>query len=102
MILVAGGIVFSAAQPKPKAFIARHATAPTLMLNGKHDPIFPPETHQKPIFDLIGTQPEHKKHVLFDATHLPLPRAPMLKEIIAWLNKYQGPVNSKGTDENTK
>ena len=26
---------------------------------------------------------------------MPLPRAPMLKEIMAWLNKYQGPVNSK-------
>ena len=48
------------------------------------------------MLDLIGTPPEHKRHVIFEAGHLPLPRAEMLKEILAWLDKYQGPVNGAG------
>jgi len=102
LILIAGGIYFSKARPKPRAFTAPLATAPILMLNGKYDYIFPVETHQKPMFELIGTPPEHKRHVLYECGHVPLPRVPMLKEIMAWLDKYQGPVNSKGTDKQTK
>jgi len=30
--------------------------------------------------------------VIYKTGHLPLPRAPMMKEIFAWLDKYQGPV----------
>ena len=95
-ILVAGGIEFPLSFPKPMGLAEPHSTIPTLMLNGIHDCRFPVETHQKPLFDLIGTPAEHKRHVLFDAGHLPLPRAEMLKEIMAWLDKYQGPVESEG------
>ena len=97
IILVAGGINFSTARPRPMGFSTPHATAPTLMLNGKHDFILPVETHQKPMLNLIRTPPEHKRHVLYEAGHLPLPRVPMLKEIMAWLDKYQGPVKKNGS-----
>ena len=102
MILVAGGIDMPINWPKPMGLAEPHVTVPTLMLSGKYDFLFPVETHQKPLFDLIATPPEHKKHVIFEAGHMPLPRAPMLKEIMAWLNKYQGPLNDKGTDEQAK
>ena len=95
-ILVAGGIEFPSMFSKPMGLAHPHVTSPTLMLNGIHDSRYPVETHQKPLFDLIGTPDEHKRHVLYDAGHLPLPRAAMLKEIMAWLNKYQGPVESEG------
>ena len=67
MILVAGGIDMPINWPKPMGLAEPHVTVPTLMLSGKYDFLFPVETHQKPLFDLIGTPPEHKKHVIFEA-----------------------------------
>ena len=93
LILVSGCINLPAAKPKPKALRHPLLTIPVLMLNGKYDYIWPFRTHQKPLFDLIGTPREHKKHVIYNCGHLPLPRAPMMKEIFEWLDKYQGPVN---------
>ena len=95
MILVAGGIDLPISRPKPMGLLAPYVTVPTLMLNGKNDFLFPFESHQKPLFDLIGTPPEHKRHIRYEAGHLPLPRAQMLKDIMIWLDKYQGPVNTK-------
>lgn len=95
LILVSGAIYLPTAWPKPDALVEPLTTIPVLMLNGKYDYVFPVETHQKPLFDLLGTAPKHKKHVVYDCGHLPLPRAPMLKEIFAWLDKYQGPVDCK-------
>ena len=97
LILVSGGISNPVAHPKPKGLVQPFVTVPVLMLNGKYDYAFPLKTHQKPLFDLIATPPEHKKHVIYDCGHLPLPRAPMMKEIFDWLDKYQGPVDCGGT-----
>ena len=44
----------------------------------------------------MGTPPEHKKHAIYNCGHLPLPRAPMMKEFFAWLEKYQAPVECGG------
>ncbi len=60
------------------------------------------QTHQKPLFDLIGTPPEHKRHIIYEAGHVPLPRAQMLKDIMMWLDKYQGQVNTKGSSGTPK
>jgi serine/threonine protein kinase len=65
---------------------------PTLMLNGKYDSIFPLETSIKPMFDLLGTPDEHKDLKLYETDHLP-PRNEYIREILAWLDKYLGPVN---------
>ena len=37
--------------------------------------------------------PAEKRHVVFDAGHDPLPRSQMIREILAWLDKYMGPVS---------
>ena len=37
------------------------------MLNGRYDLIFPFETQVKPMFDLLGTPPEHKKLKVYDS-----------------------------------
>ena len=99
LILVSGCIRLPAAFPKPRGLFQPWVKIPTLMLNGRFDYVWPVDTHQKPLFELMGTPPEHKKHVIYKAGHLPLPRGPMLKEILAWLDKYQGPVNSAQTPE---
>jgi pimeloyl-ACP methyl ester carboxylesterase len=67
-------------------------TIPVLMINGRYDYTFPLETHQKPMFDLLGTPPEHKRHVVYEAGHWPFPRAEFIRENLAWLDKYLGPV----------
>ena len=63
---------------------------PTLMLNGRYDAGL--EIGIKPMFDLLGTPPEHKRLILYDTDHIP-PRNEFIKETLAWLDKYLGPVH---------
>ena len=70
----------------------RRTTIPTLMLNGRHDFVFPLESHQKPMFDLLGAPDENKRHVVYDAGHWPLPRNEVILESVNWLDRYLGPV----------
>jgi len=62
---------------------------PTLMLNGRYDNAL--ETGIKPMFDLLGTAAEHKQLKLYETDHIP-PRNEFVKETLAWLDKYLGPV----------
>jgi len=62
---------------------------PTLMLNGKYDNSF--ETDIKPMFDLLGTPAEHKQLKSYETDHIP-PRNEFIKETLAWLDQYLGPV----------
>jgi len=71
-------------------YITRVKT-PTLMLNGKYDTLGPYETSQKPMFDLLGTPAEHKRLILYETDHIP-PRNEFIKETLAWLDRYLGPV----------
>lgn len=61
------------------------------MLNGKYDSVHDYNTCIKPLFDLLGTPGEHKKLKLYETDHIP-PRIEFLKEILAWLDRYLGPV----------
>jgi serine/threonine protein kinase len=64
---------------------------PTLMLNGKYDYLFPFDTAQKPMFQLLGTPDEHKLHLTYDSEHS-IPQNELIKETLNWLDKYLGPV----------
>ena len=70
---------------------APRVTAPILMLNGKYDLTEPLETTVKPMFDLLGTPKENKKLVVYDTDHF-VPRNEFMKETLAWLDRYLGPV----------
>jgi hypothetical protein len=61
------------------------------MLNGKYDVGFPSETSLKPMIDLLGTPAEQKKLMLYDTDHF-VPRNEVIKETLAWFDKYLGPV----------
>ena len=92
LVLFGGGWYFPANWPKPEGTLYPRAKIPVLMLNGRFDYLFPVETLQKPFFDLLGTPPEHKRHILYDAGHLRFPRAQCIKDVLEWLDRYQGPV----------
>jgi hypothetical protein len=43
------------------------------------------------MLDLLGTPAEDKQLKLYETDHIP-PRAEFIKETLAWLDKYLGPV----------
>jgi hypothetical protein len=61
------------------------------MLNGEFDFFFPVETSQKPMFDRLGTPAEDKRYVVYPGAHS-LPRTEVMTELLAWLDRYLGPV----------
>ena len=91
-VLLSGGIF-----PQPVRaevdqvnYLAR-AEIPTLVLNGRYDSVYSLEESARPMFDLLGTPPEHKLLKLYDTDHIP-PRNEFIREILAWFDKYLGPV----------
>jgi dienelactone hydrolase len=91
-VLYVAGLNFQRALPEVDAinYVGR-VRAPTIMLNGKYDHFFPVETSQKPLFNLLGTPPEHKKYVLYETGHF-VPRNQLIKESLDWLDTYLGMV----------
>jgi tRNA A-37 threonylcarbamoyl transferase component Bud32/dienelactone hydrolase len=66
-------------------------TTPMLLLNGRYDFFYPYETSQIPFFELIGTRAEDKKLFLAESSHN-VPRTDLIRETLAWLDRYLGPV----------
>lgn len=81
-------------EPFPEADLVNYAprvTVPTLMLNGRYDLTIPYETNAKPMFDLLGTPAEHKAQKVYDTDHF-IPVNELVKESLAFLDRYLGPV----------
>ncbi|PYT62078.1 MAG: hypothetical protein DMG35_08290 [Acidobacteria bacterium] len=92
LVLLGGG--FDANEKLPEVDevnFAPRVTMPTLMVNGRYDHFFPYEKSQKVMFQLLGTPAKDKRHAVFEAGHIP-PHDQMIKEILDWLDRYQGPV----------
>jgi dienelactone hydrolase/predicted Ser/Thr protein kinase len=87
-----GGCISGLGRPEVKDinYVGR-VKVPTLMLNGKYDTINPIETYIRPMFDLLGTPAADKRLELFETDHIP-PYNEYVKETLAWLDKYLGPV----------
>lgn len=93
-ILIAAGLASGRAQPEVDQinFVTR-VRQPVLMMNGRYDAIEPVDTAQRPMFEMLGTPKDHKKWVVFDDDHsLPAHRNEMAREVLAWLDRYVGPV----------
>jgi pimeloyl-ACP methyl ester carboxylesterase len=60
---------------------------PTLMLNGKHDVVFPYETSQLPFFEQLGTPPSEKKQFIYPTGHS-VPQEALVRESLAWFDRY--------------
>ena len=91
-ILLGGGLT---GLGRPEANQINYITRvkiPTLLLKGRYDTLLPYETTVKPLYDLLGTPQEHKKLVLYETEHIPA-RVDFMTEILAWLDRYLGPVD---------
>ncbi|MFW6078853.1 MAG: SUMF1/EgtB/PvdO family nonheme iron enzyme [Gemmatimonadota bacterium] len=91
-VLTGGGLKFQRALPEadPFNFVPR-VTVPVLMLNGRYDHFYPLETAQRPMFELLGTPREHKRHVVAEDGHF-VPRDQLIRETLDWLDRYLGSV----------
>jgi len=93
-LLWSGG--FAAATPAAGApnliSSAETTTIPVLMLNGREDFIFPYGAGQVPFFARLGTPAEHKRHVVWKGGHFGFPLGEFIKENLAFLDRYLGPV----------
>ena len=77
-------------KPLPEADqfnFAPRVKVPVLMLDGRFDYFFPEISSQEPMFRLLGTPKEQKLRLLFDSGH-DLPRTGVIKETLAWLDRY--------------
>jgi hypothetical protein len=64
-----------------------------LILNRDSDFVYALEHSQKPLFNLLGTPAEHKRHVIYPGGHgLGHVRHQLIEETLDWLDKYLGPV----------
>jgi dienelactone hydrolase/predicted Ser/Thr protein kinase len=95
-ILLAGGLREYTTQPEidPLNFAPR-VTVPTLMINGREDFRFPVDVSQTPLFQLLGPPASDKRHALINAGHVPA-RIDVAREVLPWLDRYLGPVETKG------
>jgi len=74
-----------------QADFAPRLTAPTLMISGKYDWIF---MGKDALLRMLGTPAANKKVVMFDTAHdVSEQRADLVREVLAWLDKYLGRVN---------
>ena len=76
---------------------APRVTVPVLMLNGRYDLVSPLESGARPMFEMLGTAGEHKALRVYDSDHL-IPRSEFIRESLAWLDKYLGPVPPTARD----
>jgi dienelactone hydrolase len=91
-VLHVGGLMMEKTFPEVDVFnFLPHVKIPVLMLNGKNDTFYPYETSQKPLFNLLGTDTSNKKMRVYEGGHL-VPRSELIKESLAWFDKYLGPV----------
>ncbi|MGC1157185.1 MAG: protein kinase [Acidobacteriaceae bacterium] len=76
-----------------QADFAPRLKAPVLMVNGRYDYTFPPETSQDPLFRMLGTPAADKRHVVLDTPHdVSEQRSELVKAVLAWLDQYLGRV----------
>ena len=81
--------IFANPQNDPNVFWAR-VRQPTLLINGRYDPIRPHEFVLGPLFDLLATPSDSKKLILYESGHWPLPRYLMMRDSLDWLDQYLG------------
>ena len=96
-VLQAGGPVLSGSQPPEMHFVnfVPRIRIPTLLLYGRNDVGYPLDTFQVPLFRLLGTPAEHKRHKILEGGHTPARQQDVIREVLDWFDTYLGPVTSR-------
>lgn len=90
-LLFWGGLGWAASEINPLHYASR-STAPTLMINGRGDLLFPYAAAQVPLFRLLGARGHDKRHlVIEDAGHVAF-NLDVVRQASDWLDRYMGPV----------
>jgi eukaryotic-like serine/threonine-protein kinase len=77
-----------------QADFAPRLKKPVLMVNGRYDYAFSPDKAQAPLFRMLGSPNEDKRHIVLDTTHDVTERRPQLiQNVLGWLDKYLGRVD---------
>lgn len=93
-VLLYGGLYPDISRPEIRGYnYAPRVRVPVLMVNGSLDANFPVEWSQNPLFQLLGTPVDHKKHITFPTDHGNLVRFrnEMIEKILEWFDRYLGP-----------
>jgi predicted Ser/Thr protein kinase/predicted esterase len=97
-VLLWGGLRDATVPVADPLHFAPRVTKPVLMVNGRHDFIFPVNGAQASLLRLLGTPEADKRHVLFDYGHIPPKNDETIKEVLDWLDRYLGPVTRRSRD----
>jgi hypothetical protein len=77
-----------------QADFAPRMKKPVLMVNGRYDYVFSVNLAQDPLFNMLGTPPKDKQHIILNTPHDVTEQRPQLiKSVLDWLDHYLGPVN---------
>jgi hypothetical protein len=76
-------------------YLPRNHT-PTLLIGGRTDYLVPVESHQEPLIRLLAVAPQDKRHVILSSGHELFPFDRVIKETLAWLDRYLGVVRIAG------
>jgi dienelactone hydrolase len=90
-VIASGGLRFDWPAEIQPANFAPLVKTPVLMVNGRND-FQAPVASQQRLFELLGTPPEHKKHVVLEGGHVPNDFRGVVREALDWYDKYLGPV----------
>ena len=72
----------------PVNFVTR-VRIPVLMINGQYDIVFPLETAQLPMFELLGSDEDQKSHYVSPSSHI-VPQDEIIRETLDWFDRYLG------------
>ena len=77
-----------------QADFAPRMKKPVLMVNGLYDYVFSINLAQDPMFNMLGTPPKDKKHIVLDTPHdVTEDRPKLVKGVLDWLDLYLGQVH---------
>lgn len=96
--ILSGGLVHVGQPPEiqQQNYLPR-VTLPVLLVTGRDDFVFEYERAQVPYFELLGTPAEKKRHVVIDGGHIPPHHLEAVREMLAWLDRWLGPVHRAGS-----
>jgi dienelactone hydrolase len=95
VVLLSGGLQSTRRPPETDPInFAPRIFAPTLMLNGRDDFIFPLDDVARPLFALLGAPADRKRLAIHEGGHLP-PLNELIRDVLGWFDQYLGPVATR-------